>query len=108
MVWICRPRLHLMRIIAGEVIPNYNCILWVCLWAMRTQADRACDPNADQTEQIRQQQASSSSGGPQVFTLLLVPRATELCRKVLEDEGVAGDLTISEVSSPPYRMCIFA
>jgi len=32
-----------------------------------------------------------------VFTILLVPRVTELCRKVLEDEGVAGDVTVSEV-----------
>lgn len=31
--------------------------------------------------------------------MLLVPRVTELCRKVLEDEGVAGDVTLSEVSS---------
>jgi hypothetical protein len=29
----------------------------------------------------------------------MVPRVTELCRKVLEDEGVAGDVTVSEVSS---------
>jgi hypothetical protein len=28
----------------------------------------------------------------------MVPRVTELCRKVLEDEGVAGDVTVSEVS----------
>jgi hypothetical protein len=34
-----------------------------------------------------------------VYTILLVPRATELCRKVLEDEGVAGDVNISEVRS---------
>jgi hypothetical protein len=27
----------------------------------------------------------------------MVPRVTELCRKVLEDEGVAGDVTVSEV-----------
>ena len=33
-----------------------------------------------------------------MFTILLVPRVTELCRKVLEDEGVAGDVTVSEVS----------
>jgi len=33
-----------------------------------------------------------------VFTILLVPRVTELCRKVLEDEGVAGDVTVSEAS----------
>lgn len=31
------------------------------------------------------------------YTALLVPRATELCRRVLEDEGVAGDITVSEV-----------
>ena len=25
-----------------------------------------------------------------------MPRATELCRKVLEDEGVAGDVTLAQ------------
>lgn len=34
-----------------------------------------------------------------MFTILMVPRVTELCKKVLEDEGVAGDVTVSEVSS---------
>jgi hypothetical protein len=37
-----------------------------------------------------------------VYTILFVPRATELCRKVLEDEGVAGDVTIGEVSQLLY------
>lgn len=32
-----------------------------------------------------------------VYTALLVPRVTELCRRVLEDEGVAGDVTLAEV-----------
>lgn len=30
------------------------------------------------------------------YTILLVPRATELCRKVLEEEGVLGDVTLTE------------
>ncbi|KAL7412422.1 vacuolar protein sorting 33A [Mrakia frigida] len=30
------------------------------------------------------------------YTLLLVPRATELCRRVLEEEGVLGDVLIKE------------
>jgi len=47
-------------------------------------------------EQIRTQQSNATSG-PLVYTILLVPRATELCKKVLEDEGVAGDVTLSEV-----------
>lgn len=47
--------------------------------------------------QLRATQSTPSSSGPLNFTILLVPRATELCRKVLEDEGVAGDVTISEV-----------
>ena len=40
------------------------------------------------------------------FTILLVPRATELCRKVLEDEGVAGDVTISEVRPDNTIFCL--
>ncbi|GMK53666.1 hypothetical protein CspeluHIS016_0102520 [Cutaneotrichosporon spelunceum] len=31
-----------------------------------------------------------------VYTVLLVPRVTELCRRVLEDEGVIGDVTLAE------------
>ncbi|GFZ50066.1 hypothetical protein JCM24511_07819 [Saitozyma sp. JCM 24511] len=62
-VWLCRPKLSYMRIIA---------------------------------EQIRSHQLNPSGTGPLVYTILLVPRATELCRKVLEDEGVAGDVNISE------------
>jgi hypothetical protein len=48
---------------------------------------------------IRASQSTPSSAGPLAFTILLVPRVTELCRKVLEDEGVAGDVTVSEVLS---------
>jgi hypothetical protein len=48
--------------------------------------------------QIRAQQAApSSSSGPLTFTILFVPRATELCKKTLEAEGVAGDVNIAEV-----------
>ena len=36
--------------------------------------------------------------GPLMFTCLLVPKVTELCRKVLEDEGVAGDINVVPVS----------
>ncbi|WVF68560.1 hypothetical protein IAT40_003329 [Kwoniella sp. CBS 6097] len=62
-VWLCRPKMEFMRIIA---------------------------------DQIRSQQNNPSPAGPLVYTILLVPRATELCRKVLEDQGVMGDVTISE------------
>jgi hypothetical protein len=37
-----------------------------------------------------------------------VPRITELCRKVLEDEGVAGDVTLSEVSLEVVESCLAA
>ncbi|WWC65985.1 uncharacterized protein I303_108607 [Kwoniella dejecticola CBS 10117] len=47
-------------------------------------------------EQIKAQQSDPSPAGPLVYTILLVPRATELCRRVLEDHGVAGDVNISE------------
>lgn len=53
---------------------------------------------ANRIDQIRSQQSNPSSSGPLVYTILLVPRSTELCRKVLEDEGVAGDVHVSDVS----------
>ncbi|KAJ1886764.1 Vacuolar protein-sorting-associated protein 33, partial [Coemansia sp. S17] len=43
-------------------------------------------------EQVR---ASSQSGGvPKEYSLQLVPRRTLLCERVLEEEGVLGDITI--------------
>lgn len=56
-------------------------------------------------DQIRSQQSSPSSAGPLVYTILFVPRATELCRKVLEDEGVAGDVNIGEVCRLTVLKC---
>ncbi|ORX37894.1 Sec1-like protein [Kockovaella imperatae] len=61
-VWLCRPKIKHIRIIAGMRDYQYT-------------ADGL------------------------VFTLLLVPRVTELCRKVLEDEGVAGDVNVL-----PFKM----
>jgi hypothetical protein len=54
---------------------------------------------ANGIDQIRGQQSNPSSSGPLVYTILLVPRSAELCRKVLEDEGVAGDVHVSDVSA---------
>ncbi|ORY34875.1 putative ATP binding protein [Naematelia encephala] len=72
----------------GPLSVSTRNVVWLCrpkLSHMRTIA-----------EQIRSQQSSPAAAGPLVYTILLVPRATELCRKVLEDEGVAGDINISE------------
>ena len=79
-VYICRPQMAHMRTIAGKL-------------SAMTRARIA-----DGTGHIRSSQSTPSSSGPLVFTILMVPRVTELCRKVLEDEGVAGDVTVSEVS----------
>lgn len=79
-MYICRPLMAHMRTIAGEISAY-----------LRHCTDRA--------GHIRSSQSTPSSSGPLVFTILMVPRVTELCRKVLEDEGVAGDVTVSEVSS---------
>lgn len=38
-----------------------------------------------------------------VYTILLVPRVNELCRRVLEDEGVIGDVTLAEVRLRDYN-----
>lgn len=48
-------------------------------------------------EQIKTHTSSSSSSSPShTYTILLVPRRTELCRQILEDEGVLGDVKIEE------------
>ncbi|WVW86768.1 hypothetical protein I302_108822 [Kwoniella bestiolae CBS 10118] len=72
----------------GPLNVNTRNVVWLCrpkIEYMRTIA-----------EQIKAQQTNPSPAGPLMYTILLVPRATELCRRVLEDQGVAGDVTISE------------
>nr|XP_019003591.1 ATP-binding protein [Kwoniella mangroviensis CBS 8507]OCF67052.1 ATP-binding protein [Kwoniella mangroviensis CBS 8507] len=72
----------------GPLNVNTRNVVWLCrpkIEYMRTIAD-----------QIKAQQSNPSPAGPLMYTILLVPRATELCRRVLEDQGVAGDVTISE------------
>ncbi|KAJ1802733.1 Vacuolar protein-sorting-associated protein 33, partial [Coemansia sp. RSA 2598] len=50
-------------------------------------------------EQVRQLSISQGTGVQREFSLQLVPRRTLLCERVLEEEGVLGDITVSE-----YRM----
>ncbi|KAJ1721308.1 Vacuolar protein-sorting-associated protein 33 [Coemansia erecta] len=40
--------------------------------------------------------ATATSAGPRDFSLQLVPRRTLLCERVLEEEGVLGDLAVGE------------
>ena len=79
-MYLCRPKLSLMKAIAG--------------WSNNSSPLIT----SDHLGQIRHQQ-SNSSAGQVVYMLLLVPRATEICRKVLEDEGVSGDVNVLEVSA---------
>ncbi|WWD20164.1 hypothetical protein CI109_104640 [Kwoniella shandongensis] len=72
----------------GPLNVNTRNVVWLCRPKMEFMRIIA--------EQIRAQQKNPSASGPLMYTILLVPRATELCRKVLEDQGVAGDVTISE------------
>lgn len=46
---------------------------------------------------LREEQVKAGSGSstPHTYNLVLVPRRTALCDKVLEEEGVLGELTIS-------------
>ncbi|CDZ97750.1 Vacuolar sorting protein VPS33/slp1 (Sec1 family) [Phaffia rhodozyma] len=64
--------------------PTKN-IIWMCRpkisW-MKTIAN-----------QIRSHNLSASS---HTYTILLVPRKTELCRQILEEEGVLGDVKLEE------------
>lgn len=58
-----------------------------------------CRPKRTHMKVIAEQ-VRASPGGVQ-FTILMVPRVTELCRRVLEDEGVIGDVALSEVRRTP-------
>lgn len=54
-----------------------------------------CRPKRSHMRVIAEQVRASPA---LLYSVLLVPRVTELCRRVLEDEGVAGDVTLSEAS----------
>nr|ODN95550.1 ATP-binding protein [Cryptococcus depauperatus CBS 7855] len=72
----------------GPLNVNTRNVIWLCRPKMEFMTLIA--------EQIRSQQKNPSAVGPLTYTILLVPRATELCRKVLEDQGVAGDVNLAE------------
>ncbi|OXG80851.1 ATP-binding protein [Cryptococcus neoformans Gb118] len=72
----------------GPLNVNTRNVVWLCRPKMEFMNIIA--------EQIRSQQQNPSAAGPLTYTILLVPRVTELCKKVLEDQGVAGDVTLSE------------
>ncbi|KIR34577.1 ATP-binding protein [Cryptococcus deuterogattii MMRL2647] len=72
----------------GPLNVNTRNVVWLCRPKMEFMNIIA--------EQIRSQQQNPSAAGPLTYTILLVPRITELCKKVLEDQGVAGDVTLSE------------
>jgi len=50
-------------------------------------------PGGQTKDQIKQTNDTSSSS--YTYTLVLVPRRTTLCDRILEEEGVLGDLTIT-------------
>ncbi|KAG8946350.1 hypothetical protein FRC04_011896 [Tulasnella sp. 424] len=64
-VYLCRPQVKWMKVIAGSIAV---------------------------VDQIKQLGAGSS---PHTYNLILVPRRTTLCDRVLEEEGVFGEITIS-------------
>lgn len=90
-VWMCRPRIRWMKLIAGasrDVPP-------VCAGAALTRSDRMRVLRGP-AAQIKAHLQSASGGAQHTYTILLVPRATALCRRVLEDEGVLGDVQLVE------------
>ncbi|KAL7424845.1 Vacuolar protein-sorting-associated protein 33 [Cryptotrichosporon argae] len=73
---------------SGPLTASTRNIVWLCRPKRSYMATIA--------EQIRSHQTNPPAAGPHIYTILLVPRATELCRKALEDEGVAGEVNIAE------------
>ncbi|GHJ87808.1 hypothetical protein NliqN6_4210 [Naganishia liquefaciens] len=76
-VWLCRPKKQFMQIIADQIKAHQ-------------QADT--QPSASNA------QAEHSDPGHQhhTYTILCTPRKTSLCRRVLEDLGVSGDVELRE------------
>lgn len=76
-VYLCRPQIKWMKVIAGS-LSHY--------------VFPALAPNATIAEQIKSLTSSTST---HTYNLILVPRRTALCDRVLEEEGVFGEITIS-------------
>ena len=75
-VYLCRPRIKWVKIIAGN--PFF-------------QLPFDCS-HCERTDQIKRHGAESQK---HTYTLLLVPRMSTLITRVLEEEGVLGDVTVS-------------
>ncbi|KAJ1679538.1 Vacuolar protein-sorting-associated protein 33 [Spiromyces aspiralis] len=88
-LYLSRPQVQKIKMIAGKHSPISPCLAWhlrrlVAGLLMLTHT------------KIGHIKSSSSLPDSRSYTLYLVPRRTLLCERVLEDEGVLGDLTLGE------------
>lgn len=79
-VYLCRPQVKWMKVIAGGVASPCTLYFFSEIRSIGI------------VDQIKQLGAGSS---PHTYNLILVPRRTTLCDRVLEEEGVFGEITIS-------------
>ena len=76
-VYLCRPRINYVKVIAGQS---------PCPGEKNGQAE------PQRTDQIKRHAREAQ---PHTYTLFLVPRTSTLITRILEEEGVLGDVTIS-------------
>ena len=75
-VYLCRPLIKYVKIIAGVIVPNVYAHCSDSMYADQVKAH------------IRESQKHR-------YTLFLVPRTSTLVSRILEEEGILGDITIS-------------
>ena len=76
-VYLCRPRINYVKVIAGQA-------------PFPAEKDETAEPQ--RTDQIKRHAREAQ---PHTYTLFLVPRTSTLITRILEEEGVLGDVTIS-------------
>ncbi|KAJ9093088.1 hypothetical protein QFC21_006584 [Naganishia friedmannii] len=81
-VWLCRPKRQFMQIIADQIKAH--------------QQLSNPSPASPTRSKGKLDEPSSAPHQHHTYTILCTPRITSLCRKVLEDLGVIGDVELRE------------
>lgn len=77
-VYLCRPKIKLIKLIAGECDLSLTSIQALLSGALLDQIKR-----------------HARDGQKYIYTLFLVPRVSTLVSRVLEEEGVLGEVALS-------------
>lgn len=95
-VWLCRPKRQFMQIIAGQswlptkALPDLIAYYPDQIKAHQQLTALPSSPN------VPAEHSETAGHQHHTYTILCTPRITSLCRRVLEDLGVSGDVELRE------------